>query len=65
VKENLLFLFVTKSTAPGHCPPPTPLSEPWLSDLSILYVENDKLRIIDFDDTVDDFEARKARRNMF
>ena len=28
-------------------------------------VENDKLRLIDFDDTIDEFAARKARRRMF
>ena len=40
--------------------------ERW-SDLSILCAENDKLlkRLTDFDDTIDEFAARKARRKMF
>ena len=41
------------------------MSQERLSDLSILCVENDKLRLIDFDDTIDEFEARKSRRKMF
>jgi len=36
-----------------------------LSDLSILCVENDKLRLIDFDYTIDEFAAKKSRRKMF
>jgi len=36
-----------------------------LADLSILCVENDKLRLIDFDDTTDEFVASKARGKMF
>jgi len=41
------------------------MSQERLSDLSILYVENDKVRLIDFDDTIAHFEAKKARRKMF
>ena len=33
--------------------------------LSILCVENAKLRFIDFDDTIDEFTAREARRKIF
>ena len=40
------------------------MSQERLSDLRILCVENDKLRLIDFDCTIDDFAARKARRKM-
>jgi len=36
-----------------------------LPDPSILCGENDKVRLIDFDDTIDEFAARKARRKMF
>jgi len=36
-----------------------------LSDLSILCVANDKLRLIDFDYTIDEFAARKSRKKMF
>jgi len=36
-----------------------------LSDLSILCVENDKLRLTDFDDITDEFVVRKARRKIF
>jgi len=36
-----------------------------LSDPSILCGENDKLRLIDFDDTIDEFAARIDRRKMF
>jgi len=41
------------------------MSQGWLSNQSILCVENDKLRLIDFDDTIDEFAARKARTKMF
>jgi len=41
------------------------MSQERLSDLSILCVKNDKLRLIDFDDTTDEFAARKDRRKMF
>jgi len=41
------------------------MSQERLSYLSILYVENDKLQLIDFDDTIDEFAAMKARRKMF
>jgi len=33
--------------------------------LSILCVLNDKLRLIDFDDPIDEFTARIARRKIF
>jgi len=36
------------------------LSQERLSNLRILCVENDHLRLIDFDDTIDEFAARKA-----
>jgi len=41
------------------------MSQEWLSDPSILCAKNDKLRLIDFDYTSDEFAARKARRKMF
>jgi len=41
------------------------MSQERLSDLSFLSVENDKLRLIDFDDTIDEFAARKARKKIF
>jgi len=41
------------------------MSQEQLSDLSILGVENDKLRLIDFDDTIEEFIARKSRRRVF
>jgi len=42
------------------------MSQERLSDLSVLCVENDKLiQIIDVDDTIHEFAARKARRKMF
>jgi len=41
------------------------MSQERLSDLSIPCVENDKLWLIEFDDTVDAFTARKARRKIF
>ena len=41
------------------------MSQERLSDLSILGVENDKLRLIDFDDTIEEFIARKSRRRVF
>jgi len=45
--------------------PRSTMSQERLSDLSILCVKNDKLRLIDFDDTTDEFAARKDRRKMF
>jgi len=33
------------------------MSQERLSDLSILCIENDKLRLIDFDDNIDEFTA--------
>jgi len=41
------------------------LSQKRLSDLSIFCVDNDKLRLIDFEDTIDEFAAGKAGRKMF
>jgi len=41
------------------------MSQERLCDLSILCVENVKLQLVDFDDTIDEFTARKARRKMF
>ena len=41
------------------------MSQERLAILSILCVENDKLRLTDFDDTIDEFAASKARGKMF
>jgi len=41
------------------------MSQERLSDQSIQCVQNDKLRLIDSDDTIDEFAARKARRKIF
>jgi len=41
------------------------MSQERLADLSIVCVENDKLRLIDFDDTIDEFAASKSRGKMF
>ena len=40
------------------------MSQERLSGLSILCIENDKLRLIDFDEIIDEFALRKARRKV-
>jgi len=41
------------------------MSQERLSDLSILCVESDKLWLIDFDDTSDEFAGRKLEGRYF
>ena len=40
------------------------MSQEGLSGLSILCIENDKLRLFDFDEIIDECAARKARRKI-
>ena len=40
------------------------MSQERLSGLIILCIENDKLRLFDFDEIIDEFAARKARRKI-
>ena len=40
------------------------MSQERLSGLSILCIEKDKLRLLDFDEIIDDLATRKARRKI-